>query len=145
MWKQSISSTLLFKVIFKIETHKRFKRMLFIMRKHNMWIFVIIPFLKREKKSVKQRKMRCRILTAFGWAVSLCCFGVQCLWFWIMFQSASRHSCFRFIFKGYFCLPTRIIIAIYCQRLTCAMWPVALYSTADHHTPNRYLTVYCLI
>ena len=34
--------------VYEIQTHKRFRKTLFIRTKHNMWIFRVIPFVKLQ-------------------------------------------------------------------------------------------------
>ena len=40
----------------KIQTHKRFKMMLFIRTKHNMWILGVIPFIKLQNDTYTVKK-----------------------------------------------------------------------------------------
>ena len=61
-----------------IQAHKRLKRTLCIMTKHNMWIFGVSPFFKLQNNThttEKQWNIRdVGDLSAFVWAVLLWCF-----------------------------------------------------------------------
>ena len=66
---------------YRIQTHKKFKRTLFIRTKHNMRIFVVIPVSSSYKTTRRQQingeqwdaELRVRQLSGFGWAVLFSC------------------------------------------------------------------------
>ena len=63
----------------KIQTHKRFKRMLFLRIKHNMQTFTAILFIKlqNDRQQLYSEKKDEPYISVFGLAMLLSCFAVR--------------------------------------------------------------------